>query len=121
MKNYIRGIRAGIPIALGYLSVPFTFGIMAVSYGLFRWQAVLISMFTVTSAGQKTAPKFCGIYRWLLGFMMTDEVFAVASRERIVKPSAVSGSLPAFFPQLFYVLFPCPRKPKTNVPCSDIS
>ena len=52
MKNYRRGLAAGIPIALGYLSVSFTFGIMAVSYGLAWWQAVLISMTTVTSAGQ---------------------------------------------------------------------
>ena len=33
MENYKRGLTAGIPIALGYLSVSFTFGIMAVSYG----------------------------------------------------------------------------------------
>ena len=52
MENYKRGLTAGIPIALGYLSVSFTFGIMAVSYGLSWWQAVLISMTTVTSAGQ---------------------------------------------------------------------
>ncbi|MEE0409932.1 MAG: AzlC family ABC transporter permease [Clostridia bacterium] len=52
MENYNRGRTAGIPIALGYLSGSFTFGIMAVSYGLSWWQAVLISMTTVTSAGQ---------------------------------------------------------------------
>ena len=39
MNNYKRGLAAGIPIALGYLSVSFTFGIMAVSYGLSWWQA----------------------------------------------------------------------------------
>ncbi len=52
MNNYKRGLITGIPIALGYLSVSFTFGIMAVSFGLSWWQAVLISMTTVTSAGQ---------------------------------------------------------------------
>ena len=52
MNNYKQGLLAGIPIALGYLSVSFTFGIMAVSFGLSWWQAVLISMTTVTSAGQ---------------------------------------------------------------------
>ena len=111
MKNYKRGLTAGIPIALGYLSVSFTFGIMAVSYGLSWWQAVLISMTTVTSAGQfagigimmhpgqyfqmlisqitinirysfmsisvgqKADSRFSGISRWILGFMMTDEIF----------------------------------------------
>lgn len=52
MKEYFRGLRYGIPIALGYLSVSFTFGIMAVSYGMTWWQAVMISMLTLTSAGQ---------------------------------------------------------------------
>ena len=42
----------GIPIGLGYLSVSVTFGIMAVTSGLPIWQAVLISMTNVTSAGQ---------------------------------------------------------------------
>ena len=47
-----RGLRDGIPIALGYLSVSFAFGIMAVSEGLTAWQAILISVANVTSAGQ---------------------------------------------------------------------
>jgi len=127
LKEYLRGLRYGIPIALGYLSVSFTFGIMAVSYGLYWWQAVLISMLTLTSAGQlagigvmlhpgqyiemlisqitinirysfmsislsqKLDSKFSGIYRWLLGFAMTDEIFAVASTEKEVKVSFFAG------------------------------
>ena len=47
-----KGIRGGIPIALGYLSVSFAFGIQAVNGGLSPLQAVLISMTNVTSAGQ---------------------------------------------------------------------
>ena len=31
MSNYTRGLKAGIPIALGYLSVSITFGIIAIS------------------------------------------------------------------------------------------
>lgn len=127
MKEYLRGLRYGIPIALGYLSVSFTFGIMAVSYGLAWWQAVMISMLTLTSAGQlagigvmmhpgqyiemlisqitinvrysfmsislsqKLDSKFSGVYRWLLGFAMTDEIFAVASTEETVKKSFFAG------------------------------
>ena len=52
MNDYLRGLKLGIPIGLGYLSVSFTFGIMAVSYGFSWYQAVLISMLTLTSAGQ---------------------------------------------------------------------
>ncbi len=117
VNRFLKGLRSGVPIGLGYLSVSFTFGIMAVSYGFAWWQAVLISMTTLTSAGQlagigvmtqtghylemlisqltvnvrysfmsvslsqKTAPAFRGVKRWLLGFFMTDEIFAVASAE----------------------------------------
>ena len=49
---FIDGFKAGLPIGLGYLSVSFTFGIMSVSSGLYWWQAVLISMLNLTSAGQ---------------------------------------------------------------------
>ncbi|MFR7901880.1 MAG: AzlC family ABC transporter permease [Ruminococcus sp.] len=36
----------------GYLAVSFTFGMMAVQGGLTIWQAVLISLTNLTSAGQ---------------------------------------------------------------------
>lgn len=126
-NNFLRGIKAGIPIGLGYLSVSFTFGIMAVSYGFKWWQAVLISMTNLTSAGQfagigimlvpgqymemlvtqltinirysfmsislsqKTDSKFKGVYRWLLGFVMTDEIFAVGYTEKVVTRSFFAG------------------------------
>ena len=51
-KNFLDGFKAGLPIGLGYLSVSFTFGIMAISVGLSWWQALLISMLNLTSAGQ---------------------------------------------------------------------
>lgn len=127
MNNYTRGLKAGIPIALGYLSVSFTFGIIAISYGLSWWQALIISMTTVTSAGQfagigimlhpgqyfqmlisqitinirysfmsisvgqKADERFTGLSRWILGFMMTDEIFAVATREESVSRSFFAG------------------------------
>ena len=50
--SFSRGIKDGIPIALGYLSVSFTFGMAAVSSGLPVSVAVLISMTNLTSAGQ---------------------------------------------------------------------
>ncbi|MFQ9158601.1 MAG: AzlC family ABC transporter permease [Blautia sp.] len=54
MKNesFKKGIKDGIPIGLGYLAVSFTFGMMSVSSGLSIWQAVLISLTNLTSAGQ---------------------------------------------------------------------
>lgn len=52
MSNFKKGLKDGIPIALGYVSVSFTFGLQAVSGSLSWWQAVLISLTNLTSAGQ---------------------------------------------------------------------
>ncbi len=115
LSKFLKGLRDGIPIALGYLSVSFTFGMKAVADGLYWWQAPLISMTNLTSAGQfaglsvmaasgplveialtqlvinmryalmslsltqKVDKSFSRLKRWLCGFGMTDEIFAVAS------------------------------------------
>lgn len=122
-----RGLHAGLPIGLGYFSVSLSFGILAVSYGFSWWQAVLISMTTVTSAGQfagiqtmvipgqylamlvsqltinirysmmsvslsqKLDKYFGNAARWILGFFMTDEIFAVAAAEKEVSRPFFSG------------------------------
>lgn len=52
MNSFKKGFTDGIPIGLGYLSVSFSFGILAVKAGLNIWQATLISMANLTSAGQ---------------------------------------------------------------------
>lgn len=52
MKAVKKGFFDGIPIGLGYLAVSFTFGIQAMQHGLTIWEAVLISMMNLTSAGQ---------------------------------------------------------------------
>lgn len=53
MKSaYLHGLRNGIPICLGYLSVSVTFGLMCTENNLPFWVAVLISMTNLTSAGQ---------------------------------------------------------------------
>lgn len=50
--HFFKGLYHGIPIALGYLSVSFGFGIMAVKAGLSILAAVGISVTNLTSAGQ---------------------------------------------------------------------
>ncbi len=53
MKSaFTRGISHGIPIALGYLSVSFGFGISAVRSGLSVFEASAVSALNLTSAGQ---------------------------------------------------------------------
>lgn len=115
MTDFKKGLKDGIPICLGYISVSFTFGLQAVSSGLYWWQAVLISLTNLTSAGQfagldimvrgggfwvemgcaqliinlryalmslslsqKADSSVKGIHRWLTGFGITDEIFAVS-------------------------------------------
>ena len=51
-QAFLKGLRDGVPIFLGYLSVSFTFGLRASEYGLPPWFAVLVSMTNLTSAGQ---------------------------------------------------------------------
>ena len=51
-ESFRKGMKDGVPIGLGYFAVSFTFGMMAVAGGLSIWQAVLISLTNLTSAGQ---------------------------------------------------------------------
>ena len=51
-KEFLQGMRAGMPVCIGYFSVSFGFGAMAVAQGLSLWHAILISSTNLTSAGQ---------------------------------------------------------------------
>ncbi len=50
--NFRKGMLHGLPIALGYLSVSFGFGIMAVKSGISVFASAMISVTNLTSAGQ---------------------------------------------------------------------
>lgn len=52
IQEFRYGLKRGLPIALGYVPVSFTFGLMAVSGGIPIWMAVFISLSNLTSAGQ---------------------------------------------------------------------
>lgn len=52
INSYTAGLRDGLPIGLGYLSVSFAFGILVVKEGLSALTAAAISMTNLTSAGQ---------------------------------------------------------------------
>ena len=51
-REYAAGLRHGVPVGLGYLSVSFGFGALASAQGLRALDAVLISLTNLTSAGQ---------------------------------------------------------------------
>ncbi|MBQ9308713.1 MAG: AzlC family ABC transporter permease [Clostridia bacterium] len=59
-SDFKKGLRDGIPIGLGYLSVSFAFGIQAMAVGLTPLQALLISLTNVTSAGQLAGIQLIG-------------------------------------------------------------
>ena len=52
MTDFKEGLKDSVPIAIGYFSVSFTFGIMAASFGISPLTAGMISLLNVTSAGQ---------------------------------------------------------------------
>jgi len=128
MKQFIQGVKDGGAIGIGYLSVSFTFGLEAASSGLLWWEALLVSMMNLTSAGQfagitimaaagtyiemalsqfvinlryalmsislsqKVSPEFGSGKKMLLGFAVTDEIFAVAmSRQGQVSSKYFAG------------------------------
>lgn len=51
-SEYRAGVNRGLPVGMGYFSVSFGFGAMAVSQGLGAWDAALVSLTNMTSAGQ---------------------------------------------------------------------
>ena len=68
-KDFVAGIKAGIPVCIGYFSVSFGFGAMAVAQGLSVWFATLISITNLTSAGQ-----FAGLTVIAAGGLLTEMV-----------------------------------------------
>lgn len=125
--NFKKGLRDGIPICLGYLSVSVAFGVTAASGGLSWLEAMMISLFNLTSAGQKAGldiiiaggslieialsqllinaryalmgislsqkleKGFSSPFRMVLGFAITDEIFAVASSQKTISRSYMAG------------------------------
>jgi predicted branched-subunit amino acid permease len=79
------GLKRGLPIALGYVPVSFTFGLMAVSGGIPIWMAVFISLSNLTSAGQ-----FAGTNLIILGagyFEITLTTFIINIRYMLMSLS----------------------------------
>ena len=50
--DFKQGVKDGLPVGIGYLSVSFAFGMMVQQGGYSPWIALFISMTNVTSAGQ---------------------------------------------------------------------
>lgn len=71
---FVRGMAHGVPIMLGYLSVSFGFGILAVRLGLPVLGAVAISATNLTSAGQAAGVEIIAAGGTLLEMALTQLV-----------------------------------------------
>ncbi len=76
-NSYMYGLGKGLPIALGYLSVSFGFGISAVAKGLKPFEAILISMTNLTSAGQVAGIAIIAAYGTIIEMILTQLVINI--------------------------------------------
>ena len=78
MKSlFTKGLYHGIPIALGYLSVSFGFGIMSVRLGISVLETVIISLTNLTSAGQAAGVGIIAAGGSVLEMVMTQLVINI--------------------------------------------
>ena len=104
-EEYTLGIHRGLPVGLGYFSVSFGFGAMAVSKGLSVAQATLISASNLTSAGQfaglTTIVENSGLWMMILTQLIINSRYALMSLALSQRMGQEIGLLPrlliAFF------------------------
>ena len=100
-NEYTLGVRRGMPVGMGYLSVSFGFGTLAASQGIRVLDAFLISATNVTSAGQ-----FAGLTLILAGTGLWEVILTqliINSRYALMSLalSQRMGEKIGFFPRLF--------------------
>ena len=82
-KEYRQGVSTGIPVGLGYFSVSFGFGAMAVSQGVKVLDSVLISATNLTSAGQFAGLTLivasAGLWEMVLTMLVINSRYALMS------------------------------------------
>ena len=102
-KMFGRGLKNGIPIALGYLSVSFAFGMMAVESGMSPWLALLISMTNLTSAGQVAGTELIAAGGTYLEIFVTT---IVINLRYALMSLSLSQKLDEMMPKLARILLP---------------
>lgn len=82
-KEYRLGVSGGLPVGLGYFSVSFGFGAMAVSQGIKVLDSVLISASNLTSAGQFAGLTLivaaAGLWEMILTMIVINSRYALMS------------------------------------------
>ena len=104
-NEYKDGVRTGIPVGLGYFSVSFGFGAMAVAQGISALNATLISASNLTSAGQFAGLTLIVAMGTLVEMIITQLV--INSRYSLMSIALAQrmGERIGFFPRLFIAFF----------------
>lgn len=105
VKQYRSGVRTGLPVGLGYFSVSFGFGAMAVSKGLGVGEATLISASNLTSAGQFAGLGIIvdnsGLWLMILTQLIINSRYALMSLALSQRMGQKIGLLPRLFIAFF--------------------
>lgn len=104
-NEYSLGVRRGLPVGLGYFSVSFGFGAMAVSKGLSVAQATLISASNLTSAGQfaglNSIVEHSSLWMMILTQLIINSRYALMSLALSQRMGQEIGLIPRFFIAFF--------------------
>ena len=104
-KLFLKGVKHGLPIGLGYLSVSFAFGMQCVGGGLTVLQALLISMTNLTSAGQFAGLTLILASATLWELILTQLVINSRYALMSLALSQKMGQRIGVFPRLFIAFF----------------
>ena len=104
-KNYMTGVRRGLPVGVGYFSVSFGFGAMAASQGIRALDATLISLTNLTSAGQFAGLTLIVAAATFWEVILTQVVINSRYALMSLALSQRMGSRIGFFPRLLIAFF----------------
>ena len=87
---FLRGMRDGVPIGLGYLAVAFTLGIAARNAGLTAFQATLASLLNNASAGEYAGFK---VIEENAGYLAMAAMIVIANARYLLMSCALSQKI----------------------------
>ncbi len=73
-KEFLKGIKDGLPVGVGYFAVSFGFGISALTVGIKILEATIMSLTNLTSAGQFAALSVIASASPLITMLITEAV-----------------------------------------------
>ena len=94
-SNFCKGLKGGIPIALGYFAVSFTLGIQAKNVGITAFQAAVTSFGFHASAGEYIAFTLIGANANILVMVLME---MIANARYLLMSCSLSQKIPADTP-----------------------